>query len=105
MLLKKNKLIEEHTITLIAEFKKDVQSIFLVAKLSDYISSISSNCEILTDFQSHPAGYRVTYIIKYRQKLFNKKNHYTKYLTKISDWICSEKSSDTCLYRYHYNLV
>lgn len=107
MLLKNRKsmFVEEHTITLIAEFTKNVQSIYLIAKLSDYVSKISQSAEILTDFQSHQLGYRITYTIKYQQKLFNKKNHYTRYLTKISDWLSGEKDSDICLHRYHYNLV
>lgn len=92
------RLKEEHTVTIIAEFRNEDKALTEIAKLSDYISSISENsATILTDLQSHPAGYRITYTIKY----FNKNLKIFK-LAKLSEWL----SKDTnCISRYHYNIV
>ena len=99
-LFKRNKK-EEHTITLIAEFSKHENALKSIAELSDYVSQVSDSAVILTDLQSHPAGYRITYTIKYNKKLFNSIN-YTKYFACLSYWLCD---SDACLSRYHYNFV
>lgn len=98
-LFKHNK--EEHTITLIAEFTKNEKSLKAIAELSDYVSQISNSAIILTDLQSHPAGYRITYTIKYNKGIFNTPN-YTKYFACLSYWICD---GDACLSRYHYNVI
>lgn len=98
-----NQTKKEHTITLMAEFIKDNQSIKDIAKLSDYISNVSNTATILTDFQSFPAGYRIVYIITYIGKR-KTRNHYTKYLAKMSDWLCNDKNIVT-ISKYHYNHV
>lgn len=96
---------EKHTITLVAEFIKDKQSLSTIARLSEYISNISSTADILTDLQSFSAGYRITFVIKYQRKWYQKKNHYTTYLSNLSDWLYNDKDTYVCLSKYHYNHV
>lgn len=96
--------IENHTITIIAEFKPIVQSELLISKLSYYISSLVKDTDIiLTDLQSVPTGYRIMYTIKYSTNFFKHRN-YTKKLSRLLDWF-GDKSDSDCLSRYHYNYV
>ena len=92
-----------NTITVIAEFSLSDQAMQKVAEFSDYISSLDS-ATIQTEFQSYPAGYRVTYKITFVSNMLTnsmKIQKYTKYLACISDWAydCN------CLSKYHYNVT
>ena len=95
----------EHTITLIAEFIKDSKSLIAISFLSDYVYYISEGCSVLTDLQSHPAGYRITYTLKFKQGIISdKRKYYSRKLSCVSDWL-ENSEYNFCLYRYHYNVV
>lgn len=95
----------EHKITIICEFNNSSKSENAIALLSNYISSIVGKRDIiLTDLQSQPAGYRITYMITYYKTWFRVKN-YTKELSKLSDWLGNDKNCNGCISRYHYNHV
>lgn len=102
--MKKFKLFkkEEHTITLIAEFAKNNQSLKLIADLSGYVHSIANSAFVLTDLQAHQAGYRIIYKISYTKSLFHRHN-YTADLADLSNWLFRDNSAS--LFRYHYNYV
>lgn len=94
-----------HVINLVAEFNTNTNSECMIADLSKYINKIVRDCDIVyTDFQSHPKGYRITYKIEYKTNFFKRKN-YTKELSRLSDWMGSNKSYNGCLYRYQYTCV
>lgn len=94
----------EHTINIIAEFTKESHSLSIIAKLSDYISSIYNQASVTTDLQSHPTGYRIAYSIKFYVPYFSKikNNKYNHYVAKLSNWLDEDC---TCLQRYVYNYV
>lgn len=104
--------VEEHKITVIAEFINDKKSLIIIGRLSDYISKISDTAMIITDLQSYPAGYRITYTILYQQCFYflrkrrnRQQNKYTIYLSKLSNWIYNDNDSLSYISRYHYNHI
>lgn len=95
---------KEHKITLIAEFKPVVQSEKTISKLSDKIYKMIKRSDyVITDLQSVPSGYRITYTIYYKTNFF-KRDKYTKELAKLSDFFGNDKSN-SCLSRYYYTRV
>lgn len=99
-LFSKNNKEENAIITLIVEFTKEKKSLNVIARLSDYISTTFLNsAQVLTDLQSHPAGYRITYKISHDKR--HKKSYHVNKLAKLSDWL--NEDSD-CISRYHYNV-
>lgn len=96
---------KEYKITLIAEFKPVVQSENIISKLSDKISKMIRRFDyIITDLQSVPSGYRITYTIYYKTNFF-RRDKYTKELAKLSDFFGNDKSNNNCLSRYYYTRV
>lgn len=93
----------QHTVTVVVEFQPVKQSEVKIGDLSMYIASlVRKNETILTDVQSIPAGYRATFVIRYKTSLFS--NHrYDKELSRLSDWLHSDRDCNGCLSRYHYS--
>lgn len=95
----------EHKITLIAEFKPELESEAVISQLSRYIYKIiRTEDSVLLDLQSIPSGYRAMFTIQYKTNFFRRKN-YTKELSNLHDWFGNDKSRNGCLSRYHYTCV
>lgn len=84
-----------------SEFNNHEMSKFVMASLSDYISSfVSNNDAIETEIQTFPRGYRLVYRIAFsRRTIFKNKEKfkYMKELTKISNWIYSDENINSLI--------
>lgn len=93
----------EHKITIISEFMPDKNSEKLISKLSQYIYKIVDKKDlIITELQSVPAGYRLTYTITFYTNYFSR-NKYTRELSKLSDWLYNDDNCYGLISKYHYN--
>lgn len=91
----------EHNINIIAEFNNNRRALHEIAKLTNYISNIGDSVQVLSDLQTHPKGYRISFILSFTARIGNKRkgNRYTHYVAKVMDWL----EDDSCIQRYYYN--
>lgn len=94
---------ELKSISVVAEFDNTNQQVTLetISVLSDYIANICKKAAVTTDLQTHPAGYRITFKILYKNGLFKEQN-YSRKLARVSQWI--NKTNKSTLYKYQYNI-
>lgn len=94
---------ELRSISVVAEFDNSNNQVSLetISILSDYISDICKKATVTTDLQTHPAGYRITFKILYKDSLFRQKN-YTRQLARVSKWI--NKTNKSTIHQYYYNV-